>query len=224
MDWKKTATRLKELRIEKGLSHAKLKEELEKKYEEFTISELSLKKYEVTDETHRDAKSVCGMKTEYLYYFADFYGVTTDYIIGRSDFKEIPMDEAIKKTGLSVSAIEFLARTKEEDNPIYLNLISEILASNDFSFVIDYLGKAGILLKHYKKTDISELKYSVTDFKEQYTLNEFVDDIKKHDALKNSRLFTVIEKSSAAEYYIYEAQKIFGQIAENIVFDICKEG
>lgn len=149
MDWKKTATRLKELRIEKGLSHAKLKEELEKRYEDFTISELSLKKYEVTDENHRDAKSVCGMKTEYIYYFADFYGVTTDYIIGRSDCREIYADDILKQTGLSETAIKVLSKHTEVNMPsdtllIGLNYLLE-LESTDRTFADHSFGDDSVL-------------------------------------------------------------------------------
>lgn len=122
--------RLRHLREAKGLSHARLGEELYKKYNDSNeskqecqrrnrskdkcsqtlISEASLKNYEVTEETHSKAYKNEGINAEYLRYLADFYGVSVDYILGLSD---VPSPNAetraiCEKTGLSEKTVSKL--------------------------------------------------------------------------------------------------------------------
>ena len=83
-----TSQRLRELRQEKNLTFGKLADCLSEKYDS-NISVPSLKNYEVVDADNKKFNAVYGMKIEYLYIFADFYNVTTDYLLGRSDFKNV---------------------------------------------------------------------------------------------------------------------------------------
>ena len=76
----KIANRLKELRSKKELSFEQLKKVLFEEYN-IKISVDSLKNYEITED-HIRANSNLGMRIEYLNCFADFYGVTTDYLLG----------------------------------------------------------------------------------------------------------------------------------------------
>lgn len=78
------AQRLKQLREGMGLSHEKLSKTLLDRYD-VKISSDSLINYEVTDENHAKALKNQGMCVKYLRSLADFYGVSADYILGRTD-------------------------------------------------------------------------------------------------------------------------------------------
>lgn len=76
------ASRLKSLRNQAGLSHEKLKEAINEKCgEEISID--SLKKYECTSMRGNSAQANLGMSARNLLLLANFYGVSTDYILGR---------------------------------------------------------------------------------------------------------------------------------------------
>ena len=96
------AQRLKDLRAERGLSHESLRNALKKKYE-IDISVDSLKNYEVSKTPHAKAYKNDGMRVEYLRCLADFYGVSSDFILGISDVKsaEKGVQAIVKNTGLS---------------------------------------------------------------------------------------------------------------------------
>jgi len=89
-----TAKRLKQLREENKLSHAKLKVALKEKYN-LDISEASLKNYEVFDKYHSNYGCVSGMKIEFLYTFAKIYNVSTDYLLGFSDSRSTKITERV---------------------------------------------------------------------------------------------------------------------------------
>lgn len=125
MDWKVTATRLKKLREERGLSHRRLSEKLSSKYPDFTLTDQTLMKYEVCDDNHKNSKAVNSIKAENIWYFADFYGVTTDYLLGRSDCKNIYANEVLEKTGLEEESVQVLteyAQNKESGDPFLYGL------------------------------------------------------------------------------------------------------
>ena len=75
------AARLKQLRESKHLSHERLSQAVTEKYEEYgvSISRDSLINYEKAN-----GKNL-GMRAECLRCLADFYGVSTDYLLGISD-------------------------------------------------------------------------------------------------------------------------------------------
>ena len=74
------AQRLKDLRTERGLSHESLRKALMEKYE-MDISVDSLKNYEVSKVPHAKAYKNEGRRQEDLRCLADFYGVSSDYIL-----------------------------------------------------------------------------------------------------------------------------------------------
>lgn len=100
------AERLKQLREGKGLSHEKLSKALSDQYG-VKISSDSLINYEVANADHTKAYKNQGMRVEYLRCLADFYGVSSDYILGMSDVKTQDSDikELVAKTGLSEDTI-----------------------------------------------------------------------------------------------------------------------
>lgn len=107
------ARHLKQLREEKGLSHEKLSKALFDQYG-IKISSDSLINYEVADARHTKAFKNQGMRVEYLRVFADFYGVSTDYILGISAVKNQSMDikMIVDSTGLSEENVMALYLTQ----------------------------------------------------------------------------------------------------------------
>jgi len=101
-----TAKRLKEERQNKSLSHVALSNKLKEAYG-IDISKDSLQNYEVATESHTKSFANNGMRVEYLRCFADFYGVSTDYLLGLSDIRSCneTLQDIHSKTGLSQSAI-----------------------------------------------------------------------------------------------------------------------
>lgn len=117
MNWKITAKRLRELREENNLSYERLSQQLSEKYPHFSLSDQSLLKYEVTEDNHKHSGAAASMKAENLWYLADFYGVTVDYLMGRSNNRVINCEEVLKKTGVSENALLFLCERNEENFP-----------------------------------------------------------------------------------------------------------
>jgi hypothetical protein len=120
------AQRLKGLRTEKGLSHESLRKMLIEKYE-IDISIDSLKNYEVSKTDHAKAYKNEGMRVEYLRVFADFYNVSSDFILGLTDVRNA--DPTIAKmceyTGLSEQALSELSIKKAMGIGSGLNVILE---------------------------------------------------------------------------------------------------
>lgn len=100
---------MKDLRVSKGLSHESLSKALVDKYG-IRISSDSLMNYEVSEEHRTRAYANQGMRAEYLRCFADFYDVSSDYLLGITDIKsaEPNMQTAVQYTGLSEHNIKFL--------------------------------------------------------------------------------------------------------------------
>ena len=141
------ARRLKDLREERNLSHDKLKAALLEQFG-ITISRDSLMSYEIQTEPHSKIKNGkypnLNMGVEYLNALAQFYGVSTDYLLGLSDKPTIDPQAAgaAEYTGLSLEAIKKLhllhianshglvAKGYEVN---YIGLLSELIeADNDF--------------------------------------------------------------------------------------------
>lgn len=101
--------RLKELRNEKGISHKTLQNTLIEQYG-IDISEDSLKNYEVSKVPHSKAYKNNGMNAVYLRCLANFYGVSTDYLLGLSDVKSPNpnVTEVMKYTGLTEDNVNLL--------------------------------------------------------------------------------------------------------------------
>lgn len=73
---------------------------------------------------------------ENLCKIADFYGVSTDYLLGRTTVKTSDMDKRkmCDYSGLTESALEFLHSLK--DNPDYPRLISAMLEDKTFQAIL----------------------------------------------------------------------------------------
>ena len=157
------AKRLKQLRKENRFSHEKLRTELVKYGIE--ISKDSLINYEVTDPFHTKAYSNNGMKVEYLRVLADFYHVSTDYLLGlANDPTPDPTTQSVcNYTGLSGATVKSLHLL--EDGSIQRSFITrfldDLLADCDTANIIaDCLKKYAYAQKlaSWQKTSLIERK------------------------------------------------------------------
>ena len=151
MDALKISGRLRDLRQEKSISTKTLSELLNEKCKEKGvkgIAEQTLKDYERpahhgTTENITKGKAVLGMRIEYLDMLADFYGVSTDYILCRSDKKtpDVNLQAACEFTGLSESAVAALRRASCDLMKPYFHIpeLENLLVSDEFWTVLYYL-------------------------------------------------------------------------------------
>lgn len=136
------AKRLKDLRNSKKLSHEKLKDELQHRYG-IKISRASLLNYEIDNEytSKSDAFSNLKMNAEYLNCLADFYGVSTDYLLCRTDIKvaDVEVRAICDYTGLSSETIASLHTFYSGENvpSNFLSRLIEDLACTSITEVED---------------------------------------------------------------------------------------
>lgn len=162
------AERLKRLREEKGLSHEKLSKALFDQYG-VKISSDSLINYEVADADHTKAYKNQGMRVEYLRCLSDFYGVSSDFILGITDIRSADkgVQSIIKNTGLSERSavvLRALSMANREADPSEFKQIMPVpknlqsagdylyLAAMTQSFVDDMIGAVAsdeLILRRY---------------------------------------------------------------------------
>ena len=119
----KMAERLKQLRESRKLSHQKLSEAIEQRYG-VKISKDSLINYEVTDEHHTKAY-------KYICCLANFFCVSTDYLLGTSDTRNIDTQEITAlQLGLSEKAINNLQLINEVE-PKIITLLNWIIETEN---------------------------------------------------------------------------------------------
>lgn len=125
------ADRLRELRKEKGLSWDSLAETLKAQYE-IQIHRDTLKFYEAK-KGHSKAGNNRAMKAEYLYCLADFYGVSVDYLLGRTDTRSPDADikAVCEFTGLSEQAVTSLKAYSKKS----VSFISEFLEKAEITHI-----------------------------------------------------------------------------------------
>lgn len=132
------AHRLKALRLsyptedKKPLSREKLSELIEKKYaaDEFKLSRFSIMNYEIDDIVHKDFGSNLGMSAKVIYYLSDFFGISSDYIVGRREEKtpDNSLAGAVAYTGLSETAMDNLRRAAF----LHSSTINRLFENDDF--------------------------------------------------------------------------------------------
>lgn len=125
------ADRLRELRKEKGLSWDSLAEALKAQYE-IQIHRDTLKFYEAK-KGHSKAGNNRSMKAEYLYCLADYYGVSVDYLLGRTDTRSPDADikAVCEFTGLSEQAVTSLKAYSKQS----VSFISEFLEKSEITHI-----------------------------------------------------------------------------------------
>lgn len=143
---------------------------------------------------------------------ADYYGVTTDYLLGRTNIKtpEIETRAACEMLGLSETVLNLLAKKSklESSNEVFSTLIMNFLVTYQPS--IKLLAKKLYLAK--KLDDIYKQKTYTDDFEEESvgdyyekkhyggkeSFLEFVIDISKRNGLVFSKEFVEYEQYNTA--------------------------
>lgn len=139
-----TAVRLKKLRTSNNLSHEKLSHELEERYG-IKISTDSLKVYEVTNPGSPRYGKIAGMRIEYLLCLADFYNVSADYLLGKTDKPSINtvVRSVEEMTDLSPEAITKLHIDKDTQSNLYIDFLNALIVHDSLdnlaSLVYTYL-------------------------------------------------------------------------------------
>ncbi|MBR1831065.1 MAG: helix-turn-helix transcriptional regulator [Ruminiclostridium sp.] len=138
---------IKDLRMSKGISsHKELAKELEKYADRYgvTVGKSTLQKLEETDSSKDAYKTNVGYKA--FLALADFYGVSVDYLFGRTD--SMTPDEktraAIEITGIKESSIEMLkcqyAKSKDTGDDSF-QIVSLFLHSVCFYEAMNHIMK-----------------------------------------------------------------------------------
>ena len=188
--------RLKDLREKRNLSHAELIKQLGDKYG-ISISRDSLMAYEIADEKRAKASKLpnLGMRVEYLYCLADFFGVSLDYLFGKTDVQTVDCDiqSACRYTGLSEGAITTIRTLATDDvfSCIELDKIiqnKEILAALvryiatvpvDGYLIVDKIGGIRSAKPHDKLGPVDLERFPVSDIIESALLKDLVQKIDK---------------------------------------------
>ena len=137
----KIAQRLRTLRESVGLNPEQLSRAIYEK-SGVEIGRNSIINYEVGESYNTKTNKNLGMRSEYVIAFADFYGVSTDYILCLTDIPNIDtnMQAVHKFIGLSEQAIDFLRRSYK-NNPMYMrsDVISFLLENERFQLLLDMI-------------------------------------------------------------------------------------
>lgn len=138
IDIVKCSKRLRDLRTQRGLSHAKLATKI-------NVSEQVLKNYEqaylnngkATDSPSDKTKAIAGMSIKTLYQLARYYNVSADYLLGLSPTPSTDkeLSSVCKYIGLSETATSKL----HQINTIKRDVISKILESYEFEDIVNLI-------------------------------------------------------------------------------------
>ena len=226
--------RLKELREERGLSHDKLIKQLNERYG-VSVSRDSVMAYEISDEKRSKASKLpnMGMRAETLYCLADFYGVSLDYLLGKTDIKSFDTDlkSVCEYTGLSEQAVENIWSFCHTSCDVGIfsaaRFISGILESPDLyksmTFTFDAINATAS--KRYNALDIVKKKDKNTQ-EEQSFLCESEEFISETSKMLEKYGRMVVSAEQAEEYSLMKAKeymsKVMISIFENIEHDLRK--
>lgn len=150
------ASRLKNLRERNNLSCKELKDALFEQYG-ISISRDSLMSYEIQTEHHSKIKDGkypnLNMGVEYLNAFAQFYGVSADYLLGFTDIPntDINVQSVYKLTGLSVGASCKLAEMNIDHRKALCDIISLLIENPNAEFFLALI--TGMISCSYNGTE-----------------------------------------------------------------------
>ena len=156
-DYKKTAERLKALRTERGISHERMSDAIEKQYG-VNMSKQTLINYENAEEFRTKAGAAKGMSAERLATLADYFGVSADYLLGISDSPSIRenMRIAQKTLGISATSAENISKVTREKRYPSMKLNAQRLGA-----ALDLLLSSGAL------KEIAQSLYNLLDASEE---------------------------------------------------------
>lgn len=210
------ATRLKSLREEKGLSHERLSALLQEKYG-IKISKDSLMNYEVSDPYHIKAGKNQGMRIEYLRCLADFYGVSSDYLLGLTTVKSIDpnMQQTTQYSSLSEGAISTIRALGNGTLPhSQLEKLNWLLSNQHFVFGItssmDNLERAAG--EFHKSGDL------YNSWSEKHIQNFSNDEISLHFQKAED---DYIKSQDIADLSLYKANKVLTEVLDEFTKEFC---
>lgn len=189
------AERLKTLRKEAGYSHQKLSEELRKRYE-IKISKDALITYEAP-EFHTNAGANDGMSVRYLRCLADFFSVSTDYLLGLTDEATPDMDER--------AACEYLGLTAEAVRKwrYYIHPAAELEPDKRYSFYpIEMLNS--LLTDEYSFACIDDFCTGISDIRKSLKFPR----VYEFDTATEDKLHEAFEFLESHGYASIELEKI----------------
>lgn len=167
-----------------------------------------------------------GMDLQMLQHIADFHGVTTDYILGRTDYKNPELNGLCEEFHFSEDAIMALRQIKA--SPEEFKVLDYLLA-HDYGMV--QINKTGDMCNAYKFLfGVTEEQRQSPDFPFnelfsirsvlQYILYDQDSFIKYYDrsaqhSVNDAKYITAITKSKLAEQLMLECINIYKQMYIN---------
>ncbi len=206
------AERLRALREARGLSHDKLSKALSERYN-IGISSDSLMNYEVADANHTKKYKNVGMRVEYLRCLAEFYGVSTDYLLGLAE--EQTPDQTIQAvcryTGLTEFSAEYLHAYKGSSKGFLTRLIDDILQIDGIGSTVPDLvfRSAEALLLAAQDSEFGETRCDI--------------DNRIAYASRSKGCQYVISAKNAAELYLTQAIEITKSKVESTISEMCMD-
>lgn len=208
---------IKDLRKEKGISSTTaLEKEIEpyaKKYG-ITISSSTLNDLEETDDSSTSKKSRKNKNFGYKIFLAlaDYYGVSVDYIFGRTDTRSPDPDmRAFKEyTGLTENAIERLkiqcekARTTDDNS---YNLVSVFLSAMSFYDIIDHTYKCSV-----SSSIISPLKL-ISEYLNSFLSKQSIEMKASKEAASIVAAFKEFVGKYTESFYLYNLFEFYPTVA-----------
>lgn len=171
------ASRLKSLRERNNLSCKELKDALFEQYG-ISISRDSLMSYEIQTEHHSKIKDGkypnLNMGVEYLNAFAQFYGVSADYLLGFTDIPntDTTIQAVHKITGLSVGALCKLAEMNIDKRKAFCNIISLMIENQNAEHFLALI--AGMISCSYNGTENEPIDISIDGIELHTTKGDYL--------------------------------------------------
>ena len=192
--------RLSKLRADSGKSRPELRKELNERYrgDKDFISKDALLNYEGSGlYSSRDGKAA-GMNVTTLVAFAEYYNVSTDYILGLREEKtpDASIQGVCETTGLSEDAVNWISNLDEVSTQ-YLDIL---LNSETFRLMLSYLELAPLL-----NTSVKLFQYTVDQISKGNPPTSF--ELVENDMHRLEELPTIdINEEELAESYYRHAE------------------
>lgn len=201
--------RLKELRESKKLTLENLCNELHSLGVDIGIQ--SLKNYEVTDPYHTRFHAVDGMAIKTLHNLAEFYGVSTDYLLGLTEYKSTDENSVniCKTTGLNEKAVMELCYMKHFSDRNDLETLSKIL-SHPFL--------KGILKDITQFQTESNKCNTAADVKSKASVKKALEKFEsENENILSDNDFKLLQHSEYMMYFGYDISKRFNIILDEVI-------
>lgn len=214
------ATRLKTLRKNMEYSHDRLSAALIEKYG-VQISSDSLMSYEVTDPHHSKAGKNQGMRVEYLRILSDFYGVSTDYLLGLTNVKSINPDmrNAIEFTGLTQESIETIRSLISQDHSVvHIDILNWFLSNPDFT--LSLISKLHNFMLESQSFFIEKNTWKET-LKYQEKISNGMSMSDDSVSIITNALFNLDEQEGRKDLAHFRASQLFNHILEDFIEQFC---